>query len=124
MLVPEGASGQRCWSPAPPIGSILITSAPSWARVRPHSGEATKLDISRTLSPSSGAAWDMATRVAAPGRPARPGQARSAGSGPLSEVRPAQRGQAGLAGRGLGGQPPQVVGAELAGGGQQQREFL
>src|SRR5580704_13794284 len=55
MLVPEGASGQRCWSPAPRIGSILITSAPSWARVRPHSGEATKLEISRTVSPSSGA---------------------------------------------------------------------
>ena len=54
-LVPDGASGQRVMSGPPPTGSTRMTSAPSWARVSPPSGAATKLETSTTRSPASGA---------------------------------------------------------------------
>src|ERR1700677_703487 len=75
-LVPDGASGQRFRSAPPPTGSILITSAPSWARVRPPSGAATKLEISRTVRPSSGR--DSLTGTTGPAVPAA-GSGRSSG---------------------------------------------
>ncbi len=61
-LVPDGASGQRPTSAPPPTGSTLITSAPSCAKVKPPSGAATKLETSRTVSPSSGAPAFIAAR--------------------------------------------------------------
>ena len=53
-LPPLGASGQRVVSGAPPSGSILMTSAPSWASVIPPSGAATKEETSMIRSPASG----------------------------------------------------------------------
>src|SRR3954470_15118732 len=53
MEVPLSCSGQRRTSVAPPIGSTRMTSAPSWARVIPPSGAATKLETSRTRNPLS-----------------------------------------------------------------------
>ena len=41
-------------SGAPPIGSTRTTSAPSWARVIPPNGAATKDDTSTTRIPASG----------------------------------------------------------------------
>src|SRR5216684_675158 len=64
-LVPDVASGHRPTSGPPPSGSILITSAPSWARVMPPSGAAMKLETSSTVRPSSGAA-----ALTGPGGPA------------------------------------------------------
>ncbi len=45
-LSPLGASGHRVVSGAPPSGSILMTSAPSWASVIPPSGAATNEETS------------------------------------------------------------------------------
>ena len=54
-LFPSGESGQRVVSGAPPGGSILMTSAPSCARVIPPSGAATNDETSMIRSPASGA---------------------------------------------------------------------
>src|SRR5487761_79169 len=65
-LVPDGASGQRPTSAAPPSGSILMTSAPSCASVMPPSGAATKLEISTSRRPSSNFIVASAISPAAP----------------------------------------------------------
>src|SRR5262249_60099744 len=64
-LAPDGASGHRVTSAAPPTGSTRTTSAPSWASVMPPSGAATNEEISTIRSPASGAASSvgMDTRV-------------------------------------------------------------